>query len=294
VNMTDVNLVDFLERLRSYDPDIDKGKVLRFAEIAKAFPHVPLSVARRYPRVGMADFAEIGYCAYKGWHRGRGTEVRRPARTAERVTRGEKIHARKVDEELQVARKLPVATPADLRNPMVDMASIPELPALIKVGGLVYMSSVERAGRNKGDLIIVEIKTGNWVRMPDHYLQTWGYCLSAPSALLRVTDNNFRARGVRWSLSYPESDFGPHGFTEKTLSLVREGMQLFGRLYRLGAAADARVPNDPYGPSRRKCPPCGFAHDCSWRYADEGTATHLAAGGPNAPAVLRAGEDGAP
>src|SRR2546427_5019130 len=128
--MTTWDLADFLERLRSYDPDHDKSEHQRFAEIFKAFPGVPESVEMRYPRVRMADFAEIGYCAYKGWHRGHGTELRRPAPTAARAATGERVHAVKVSEDLEAARKLRVATRTDLRNPMVDIAQIPELPAL--------------------------------------------------------------------------------------------------------------------------------------------------------------------
>src|SRR5437867_4525688 len=162
------DLADFLERLRSYDPDHDKSEHQRFAVIFKAFPEVPESVEMRYPRVRMADFAEIGYCAYKGWHRGHGTELRRPAPTAIKAANGEKVHALKVAEEQKAARNLPVATRSDLRNPMVDIAQIPELPSIIRIGRLFYASRIERAGRTRGDLMVTEIKTGSWVLMPDH------------------------------------------------------------------------------------------------------------------------------
>jgi len=271
--MTRTDLAGFLERLRAYDADDDGGKALGFAEIAKAFPEADVSLMEQFPRVRMADFAEIGFCAYKGWHRGRGTEVRRPAAVEAKAIVGEKIHVRKVVEELKAARKLPVATPASLRDPRIDIARIPELPAWVKVGRLIYASKVERAGRTDGDLVITEIKTGDWVLMPDHFLQAWGYCLSAPGALLRITGGNFRANAIRWSLSYPKGDFGPYPFTKEVLRLVREGMRHFEGLRRAGATADTDVPRDPFGPSARKCPKCAFSHACRWSRAPPEGAT---------------------
>src|SRR5438093_677058 len=120
--MTKIDLADFLERLKAHDPDHDKGKPLRFADIAKTFPDSHIPDGKRYPRVRMADFAEIGYCAYKGWHRGRGTEIQRPPVVEAKAISGERIHVRKVVEELKAARKLPVATSAHLRNVEIDIA----------------------------------------------------------------------------------------------------------------------------------------------------------------------------
>lgn len=265
--MRENELAGFLERVRTYDPDQDGGAPLRFGEVAKAFPEQPLSGLAQSPRVWMADFSEVGYCAYKAWHRGNGTTAIRTVVAAAKLASGEKIHLRKVDEELKAARKLPVATPAKLRDPRIDVARIPELPALIKVGGLVYASKVERAGRSNGNLVITEIKTGNWTLMPDHFLQTWGYCLSAPSAVLRVTDGDFRARGIVWGLSYPRGDFGPYPFTETAMRLVLEGMGHFERLYLAGRTSELQVPLDPRGPSARKCAPCAFGHTCAWSRA---------------------------
>ena len=265
--MTGNEWADFRERLKAYDPDHDRGRPLRFAEVAAAFPEPSLNVLREHPRVRMADFAEIGFCAYKGWHRGRGTEVRRPVAVQAKATVGERIHVRKVVEELRAARKLPAATPASLRNPKIDIARIPELPAWVKVGHLIYASRIERAGRTAGDLQVTEIKTGNWVWMPDHILQVWGYCLSAPGALLRETEGNFRANAIRWGLSYPRKEFGPYPFTEDALELVRRGMRLFERLFQAGANGDIEVPVDPDGPSVRKCPKCAFSHACRWSRA---------------------------
>src|SRR5438552_18802998 len=108
--MTTRGLADFLERLRSYDPGHDSSQHQSFAEILNAFPEATPSVMKSYPGVRMADFAEIGYCTYKGWHRGHGTELRRPAPIALRAANGERVHALKVSQELKVARKLPVAT----------------------------------------------------------------------------------------------------------------------------------------------------------------------------------------
>jgi len=222
----------------------------------------------------MADFAEIGFCAYKGWHRGRGTEVRRPMTVQARVIAGEKVHVEKVAEELKASERLPIATPRELRNPRIDIARIPELPAWIKVGRLVYASHVERAGRTAGDLVITEIKTGSWTLMPDHFLQVWGYCMSAPGALLRETKSSFRARTIRWGLAYPQESFGPYPFTEKALRLVRSGMRHFERLYRAGMDANQEVPHDPYGPSARKCPKCAFSHACGWRQGQPLDVSH--------------------
>ncbi len=132
------SLADYFERLRSYEPESDIRKPLRFAHVARFYPVPSALTSFRLPRVGMADFAVIGYCAYTAWHRAKGTEERRLTRVAKALERGTRSH--------------------------------------------------------EGRLVVTEIKTGKYALMPDHFLQTWGYCLSAPSALLRVTSGDFRAR----------------------------------------------------------------------------------------------------
>src|SRR3972149_3800658 len=179
-NSDKASLLVLEETLHGYDPDAGKGEPLRFSHVLKRFPDL---VARRTdsrPAARMADFAELGYCAYKAYHWGAGTELKRVPRVERMLERGTDIHEKKVAEELAEARRLPTATRRQLRDLRVDIYRIPELRAMIRIGRLHYASSIERAGRMSGHLVVTEIKTGTYVFAADHLLQVWGYCMSAP------------------------------------------------------------------------------------------------------------------
>ena len=119
-----------------------------------------------------------------------------------------------------------------------------------------------------GHLVVTEIKTGTYVFAADHLLQVWGYCMSAPGAVMRVTDGNFRANTIEWSLEYPTrgTTYGPYPFTEKALALTLDAMRLHEKLFLAGAGSKTYPGERLYGPSPRKCPPCAFYHTCPWRY----------------------------
>lgn len=259
-------LFDLMEKVRTYEPE-EKAIPIRFSRVARDFPDL---LGRRrtpaLPQVGTSWLAELGYCSYKAWHHGAGTAEKRPERVQRKLDEGTEIHERKVEAEVKEARRLPKATAAHLRNPRYSIFRIPEYPAMIRVGGLLYRSSIERAGRESRHLVVTEIKSGNYVLAPDHKLQVWGYCLSAPGALIRDTKGNFRAEGIQWALEYTKrsASYGPYAFTERTLALVRAAMRQYEKLFLAGRLGPTGMLPDQYGSSPRKCPACAFYHKCLW------------------------------
>ena len=273
-----------VDELQSFDPQASQGEPVRFSRLVDEFPSRLNRKTPSVPVVGMANFSEMAYCGYKPWHHAVGTEEVRIAAVQRALDRGTRVHERKVTVELKEAAKLPRATARHLRDLRIDIYRLPELPARIRVGRLTYASRIERAGRQGGDLVITEIKTGNYVFTPDHFLQVWGYAASAPGSLLHWTRRAFRARSVLWSLEYPTrgATYGPYPFTKKQLHLLRRAMSFHEQVYLMGRSGVREPGMGLHGPSERKCPPCAFSHACQWRYRETNQATLTVAldGGP--------------
>jgi uncharacterized protein YprB with RNaseH-like and TPR domain len=153
-----------------------------------------------------------------------------------------------------------------LQDPTVDLIGVPEFSSRIEVYPLIYVSHIERAARKDGNLLISEIKTSQHELMPDHLLQVWGYCLSAPGGLIQAFGNNYKAKRIDWQLIYqdenlekPRKIVGPFAFNGYALDILDDAMLYFSSLYR-GLKAD-----DLPGPSSNKCKRCGFSWNCEWR-----------------------------
>lgn len=257
----------FVEEMESFDPETEGGNAVEFEKIARCYPYISKDVDNTSAVVWMSDFAETGYCLYNAWHHGHKTEEKRLPIFERKLIAGSEKHEKKVKDELKVARKLPRATPSDLRNLKVDIVRIPEFKSRIKVDDLIYSSEIERAGRSSGQLVVTEIKTGKHTLMSNHYLQVWGYCISAPCALIRLTNGDYHAKGIFWSLEYTKykNKYGPYQFTENNLKLLNEAMGYFKKLYYYGLKNDISSLSGLFESFPNKCKACAFFHSCVWR-----------------------------
>jgi len=244
--------------LQSYLVKSDDSRPVRFSDIATRFPPVSKSDDLA---VGMADFAEIGYCLYKSWHHATGTSEERTIGVELALERGTNYHDRREAADRARAKALPKPTQKQLRDPSINIAEIPEVPARIQVGEMVYMSRIERAGRRQRNLTIREIKTGTYTGAADHLLQTWGYCISAPGIL---STKGFAADRIEWYVEYPRvsKTLGPYVFSERALSLLLEAMKQFQSVYAAGRANSGMI--ERVRVIAAKCRPCAFVHDCRW------------------------------
>src|SRR2546428_9946668 len=132
--------------LVSYANRPDDSSPVSFSDIATQFPKVS-TVAEGDAVVGVAHFAEMGYCLYKAWHHGRGTPKKQTSKSTAALQRGEDYHEKREAADRARVKDLPKATRKQLRDPSINIAEIPEVPARIRFGGMIYMSSIERAGR---------------------------------------------------------------------------------------------------------------------------------------------------
>jgi hypothetical protein len=250
---------DALKReLESYLGNSDDSAPVSFSDIAKQYP----MVARGNDlAIRMADFAEIGYCLYKSWHHAVGTSSKRTSVVELALQRGTDYHGKREAADRARAQALPTATKKELRNASINIAEIPELPGRIRVGGMIYMSRIERAGRRRRNLTIREIKTGTYTGAADHLLQTWGYCVTAPGIL---STKDFTADGIEWCVEYPRvrKTVGPYIFSQRALSLLLEAMKQFESIYTAGRTKGGMVERVRVIPA--KCRPCAFIHDCRW------------------------------
>ena len=249
------------EDLYRYEPTHRGG--LKFSALAKEFP---FTKDRSRPRIKMADFAEFGFCSYKGWHNGKGTERRRPIKTVQALERGLGIHEDILLKDIKKMEKAPKATDSDLRDPTVDLLGIPEFPSRIKMHPLIYLSKIERASRMGGNIVVSEIKTSQHEMRPDHLLQVWGYCLSAPGGIRKVFGNNYSANIIEWQLIYHDADsdeprtiIGPYAFDWEAFDILENAMKCYAKLYQGGSS------NNLPGPSTARCAGCGYFWRCKWK-----------------------------
>ena len=149
---------------------------------------------------------------------------------------------------------------------MVNLLGIPEFPSRIEVYPVTYVSHIERAERKNGNLVISEIKTSKAELMPDHLLQVWGYCLSAPGGLVKAFGRSYRAKRIQWQLTYhdkgsqkPRKIIGPFAFDGYAFEILCDAMSCFSRLY------SGLKTNDLPGPSTGKCVRCGYSWICKWK-----------------------------
>ena len=266
----------YLDMLRSYEPENDSSNRVSFKRILSLYPAAEEAMSKsgisNVHHTRVSDFSGIGYCAYKSWHYGRRTPQIRPPRIAKLVATGTHMHSVREMEILQESTKRPQATAAQLKNPKVDIFDIPEFPTTFLEGDVVYHAKVDSASRISGDLRITELKTGNFVGMPDHYLQMWAYCLATPSGLCLATNHNFRAQDIQWQIRNPRvgKGIGPFPFTENMLKLVRMGMYYHNNLYKMGLSGVTKVPLETTTvPTATKCSACAFSHSCMWRASSE-------------------------
>lgn len=253
------------EEFTALDPEALRGPGLTFARIARKYPHVGRERLASLPRVPVHAFSGLGYCPYKAWHLGAATPEVRSAESAASLERGSHVHAKAERVDLEAARRARPATVPQLRDVSVDLIQLPFVGAHIRVGGLVYMGQMDRVGRAAGNLVVEEIKSSRWTRMADHYLQTFAYCMLAPTAVRRLAPK-LQAKEVLWKLSYPvvSQDYGPYPFTEKLLRLELDAMKAFEVLYMAGVGRVPVVPGLP-GPHLRKCAPCLYFSGCPHR-----------------------------
>lgn len=240
-------------------PDRDASSPVGFSELATKFPLVIPSPDG--PAIGMAHFAEMGYCPYKSYHRGKGTAEEQSTEGKAALQRGTEYHERREAADRRRAKALPKATKKQLRDPSCNIAEIPEVPASVRVGGMIYMSSIERAGRQGRNLTIREIKTGTFIGGTDHLLQTWGYCISAPSIL---SSRGFIADRIEWQVEYPKAHktFGPFTFSERALSLLLQAMAEFEHMHAVGRSNVGTIEVVPVSAAR--CRHCAFISGCQW------------------------------
>lgn len=253
------------KELYSYRPEHDRTDAVRFSMVAKTYPDM-LSGPRRGARTGVSNFAEIGYCAYKAWHHGRGSETRWSDAMLARMQLGAELHEEKESALLEQAALAPRATAAQVADPMVDLVEIPEFPARTKIGKITYSARIDAASRSKGALVIGETKSGSYTRAPQHFLQTWAYCLAAPAAMKRF-EPKFKAREIYWYVDYPEIEetCGPFRFTKRNQELVLGAMKIYEWLHFAGAKQTTAGLGGLPNPTPRKCPPCAFNHACEWK-----------------------------
>jgi len=245
-------------------PEKDNSSPVTFSEIAKQYPMAMPSSSDA--AIGVSHFAELGFCPYKSFHHGRGTEKTVTPEAVLALKKGTEYHEKMEAADRAFAEALPEATLKQLRNPSIDIAEIPELRASIRSGQMFYMSSIERAGRLNRNLTIREIKTGRFIGGSDHLLQTWGYCVSAPGIL---SANGIVADQIEWQVDYPHAGkkLGPFIFSERALSLLLEAMEQFEALYSVGKAGSGITELVPVNPA--KCRQCAFVADCRWAKVSE-------------------------
>jgi hypothetical protein len=260
----------FFEELGGYSPEADRSKPITFPRLLR---EIKFATRESDPAdviiARMSDFASIGYCGFQGWHVGAGTEAIRPALAQKKVESGVKLHTERETSLRAIAEAAPIATRAQLRDPRVDIVDLPEFPGRIRVGGLTYASRLDSIARRSGNLEVTELKTGRYLGTPSHLLQVWGYCLSAPSAVVQIAGKDFRARSVSWRLVNPVlgEEQGPYVLRERALELVHRGMRLFELIRAAGAARQIEsMPRFP-GVFPAKCSPCAFSHGCHWSLA---------------------------
>jgi hypothetical protein len=259
-----VPIADLLERLEAYDPDHDTSEPLSHKDLLKRFPY-PTPPTDDASSTWVSRFTNLAYCPYKIWHVVRGTPEVRPRRVQVIVDRGKLLHAKQEVKLLAEAAVVPVATAKELKDPLVDLVELPEVPARVKRGDWVYIAKLDGLARLGGNLTVRERKTGRWTQMPDHLLQVWAYSIAAPGALNDETKGLLRANGVSWEVQYPTQGetWGPYSFRAAQLRLLEDSMDFFEDTAirsRTEAGFDLG-----WNPTPSKCAPCGFANACSWR-----------------------------
>jgi CRISPR/Cas system-associated exonuclease Cas4 (RecB family) len=253
-----------LRRLGSYDADRDHSEPIRFLDLAKQLPNYdgPLGELRT---VGVASFARLAYCPFTIWHNMRGTPQIRPPRAELAVSSGLAHHSAREATALAAVAKAKPASKRQLRDPNVDLVELPEFPAQFLHSGWLYRGVLDGLSRKDGNLVVHELKTGRYARMPDHILQVWAYCLAAPGAMTELTSGALRANGVSWTIEYPliGETWGPYPFRAAQLGLLSEAMSFYEDT---GLASTTDQPLDLGWQSfPAKCAPCSFAHACQWK-----------------------------
>ena len=253
-----------LKRLDSFRVEEDDSDPVRFVDLATQAPNFD-GPQGSLISVGVAQFARLAYCPYTIWHNIRRTQEVRPAKAEIAVAKGKAVHLERESAALKVVAKAKAASKKQLRDPRVDLVELPEFPGCFRRENWLYRAKLDGLSREGGDLVVHELKTGHYPRMPDHLLQVWGYCLASPGAMTKLTDGNLRANGVSWVVEYPVLGemWGPFQFRTAQLELLIKAMTFYE------ATGLASLTDDDMNLGWRsfpaKCAPCSYFHACQWK-----------------------------